>query len=184
MTDTEHKNSRSADSDDQIPAIDIRQAGPEDMASVLGWVNDPGLWYVDGIGPYRAQTLTEFLPVWEALLQQSNAWMIVCDGVAVGQIGWVESPDGLSAEIYITIGGANHRRRGIGRQALHWLEQRAAVMGLHHLVARVLKVNEAGLQFFSGLGYRSVPSRTTEVSRDAEIIALHWLEKSVPLAAH
>ncbi len=163
--------------------IEIREAQQADFVNVLDWVNDPQLWYVDGVGSYRTQTEAEFLPVWQELIEHSSAWMLVRDGRPLGQIGWVESVHTQTAEVYITIGQAAERRHGVGRQAIGWLEQRAAAAGLHRLVARVLDVNEAGKRFFAALGYRVVPSNATQLDREGEKIALHWVEKTVPLAA-
>ena len=152
------------------------------MGHVLTWVNDPQLWFVDGIGAYRAQTETEFTPVWQALLQHENAWMLSKEGQIVGHVGWVEPADAC-AELYITIGDRSHRRTGLGRHALRWVEARAAVLGMRRLIARVLEVNEPGLAFFEALGYRVVPALATELEREGDLMTLQWLEKTVPLAA-
>ncbi len=162
--------------------IEIREAEQDDCVNVLDWVNDRHLWYLDGVGAYRTRTEAEFFPVWQELIEQSSAWMLVRDGQPLGQIGWVESLPAQTAEVYITIGKAAERRHGIGRHAIGWLERRAAVTGIHRLVARVLDVNEAGKRFFAALGYHAVPANATLLNRDGETIVLHWVEKTVPLA--
>ncbi len=152
------------------------------MHHVLTWVNDPQLWFVDGIGAYQAQTEAEFDPVWQALLQHESAWMLSKGGELVGHVGWVE-PAAACAEVYITIGDVAHRRGGLGRFALRWIEARAAVLGMRRLIARVLEVNQPGMAFFDALGYRAVPALATQLERDGNAMTLHWLEKTVPLAA-
>ncbi len=49
-----------------------------------------------------------------------------------------------------------HRRKGVGRQMLAWLEKTARVAGIEHIHLEVRQYNAPAIAFYEAFGYRKV----------------------------
>ncbi len=83
-----------------------------------------------------------------------GSWLVVVDGVVVGDCGWLGAPDG---EGTVTLGyglAAGSRRQGYGTEAVAllaaWAEQQP---GVRLVTAEVLPGNEASLRLLARLGF-------------------------------
>ena len=88
---------------------------------------------------------------------------LICEGERLlGEMGYQVDPGHLlkkapgTAWIGITIGEADGRGRGIGFQALQWLEREIAAQGLARIELGVFEFNLAAQALYQRLGYQEI----------------------------
>ena len=91
--------------------------------------------------------------------QDSGVWLVVVDGLVVGDLGWLGGPaaDG-GCELGYGL-AAPSREQGLGTEAVGvlaaWVERQP---GVRRLTAEVLQGNEASCRLLTRLGFRAEPA--------------------------
>lgn len=76
-----------------------------------------------------------------------------------------------------------HRRKGVGRQLVHWVEESAVVAGLFTIRLEVRAGKHAARRFYAALGYRETGSVTSYYSGVEDAIQLSRDLRSAPRQA-
>lgn len=129
------------------------------------WENDPLL--IPLTRPNRDQNDLEKRQVVkpDELLQRLNhqhAYLIYLESQLIGEMSYQVDPAHLfkkergTAWIGITIGEAHGRGKGIGYQALHYLEQQITIHGLARIELGVFEFNTPALTLYQNMGYREI----------------------------
>jgi len=150
---------------------------PEIAATVNKWANNPEL-----IPFIRPNFMKEALEAREAVtvasllkrLKYNQIYLIYIDGELVGEISYQIDPKQLyakevgSAWIGINIGEASARGKGIGTQAMEYLEEQIKAQGLRRIELGVFEFNTNAIKLYKKLGYE-------EIGRIEEFT--YWQEK-------
>lgn len=145
--------------------VPLREATPAIAACLTRWENDPYL--VPLSRPHRGQEDLERAQIVtaESLAQQlvhQRIYLIYHDEQLVGEMSYQVDPAHLfskvpgTAWIGITIGEASARGKGIGRQALQYLEGEIRAEGLARIELGVFEFNAPALALYRKLGYREI----------------------------
>lgn len=129
------------------------------------WESDPAL--IPLTRPNRGEAdLTHGSRVTEeelsARLRSHSMYLIVLDGQLVGEMNYRVDPEHLfrveprTAWVGITIGEASARGRGIGSQALSYLEEEIWRAGLARIELGVFAFNAPAIQTYRKLGYTEI----------------------------
>jgi diamine N-acetyltransferase len=139
-----------------VPALTIREANLQDEAILLRMMrqlaeNPPGPVRFDEAA--ASASFRKFL----ALPNFGRVWILFGGGLPVGYIVLTigfsfefRGHDGFIDELYIE---EAFRRRGYGRQALAYLEERAREMGVNAVHLEVDSGNEAAFELYRRTGY-------------------------------
>jgi RimJ/RimL family protein N-acetyltransferase len=93
-------------------------------------------------------------------LAHQRVYLISLGGRLVGEMSYQIDPEHVlkkvlgTAWIGITIGEAHGRGRGIGRQALHYLEGKIAAHGLRRIELGVFAFNLPAIALYTKMGYQ------------------------------
>ncbi|MDH3942575.1 MAG: GNAT family N-acetyltransferase [Anaerolineae bacterium] len=137
----------------------------EIAAAINSWSNDPAL--TKFIRPSRSkEELEKHIPVTvESLserLEYVYTYLIYADGHLVGEVNYQIDPDYLlkkepgTAWIGILIGEESARGKGIGKQAMQYLEEQIRAQGLNRIELGVFEFNTKALNLYRNLGYEEI----------------------------
>lgn len=138
---------------------------PEIAAAFTRWENDPAL--IPFSRPNQTpedlerRTVVTVDELWQRL-QHQRAYLIYLDGQLIGEMSYQVDPAHLwkrapgTAWLGITIGEASGRGRGVGRQALGYLEQQILLHGLPRIELGVFAFNLPALTLYQRLGYTEI----------------------------
>ncbi|MBQ0070117.1 MAG: GNAT family N-acetyltransferase [Bacteroidales bacterium] len=139
--------------------ITLRALEPTDLDTLYEWENDASLWAVtDTVAPYSRKVLWQYLEnsTTDIYTNRALRLMIVstADGTPMGTIDFFNyDPLNNRAELGLFI-AAEHRGKGVGRQALELLCDYARNhIGMRQLHICVGADNEPCLKLFSDYGF-------------------------------
>lgn len=122
------------------------------------WISDPEVRLRLGRGhrPNTVKTSRDFIAGVDWASRQMFAILTHPDEAYVGNIELFDiHPVHRTAEIGIVIGRAEHRGKGIGREAMRLLIGHAfRSLNLHKVYLRVHETNERGIKTYGALGFR------------------------------
>ena len=129
------------------------------------WENDPALVPLirpnkDKDAAEKIYTITE-KNLRERLLDH-EIHLIYAGGILVGEMNYMVNPGHLfdnkhnTAWIGITIGEREGRGKGIGYQAVQYLEEQIKVKGLNRVELGVFEYNKQALALYKKLGYQEI----------------------------
>ena len=136
------------------------------IATVMDkWENDPEL--IPFIRPNPTEEdLAKQHPVTVEFLQErleyNHIYLIYTDGQLVGEVSFQIDPGHLykkepgTAWVGINIGEKSARGKGIGAQAMLFLEEQAKGRGLKRMELGVFEFNIRAIQLYTKLGYREI----------------------------
>jgi RimJ/RimL family protein N-acetyltransferase len=138
---------------------------PEIAARLNQWENDPGL--VPLIRPVRNE---EDLEKQESItvaslterLEHTSIYLIYDDGKLVGEISLQIDPQHIlkkepgTAWIGIYIGEASARGKGVGKEAMRYLEEQIQAQGLSRIELGVFEFNNNAIKLYESMGYREI----------------------------
>jgi len=138
---------------------------PEIAATLNRWANDPSL--IKFIRPSRnKEELEKHVTVTvESLserLEHVSTYLIHADDHLVGEINFQIDPDHLikketgTAWIGIVIGEESARGKGIGTQAMLYLEEKIQAQGLKRIELGVFEFNSKALNLYKNMGYQEI----------------------------
>ncbi|WP_110515528.1 GNAT family N-acetyltransferase [Herpetosiphon llansteffanensis] len=129
------------------------------------WENDQQINYLARLNRNQAD-LNAFKEVTVASLaqriQDTAIYLIYADQRLIGEMSYQIDPPLLlqheanSAWIGITIGESQARGKGIGNQALDYLEQQIAAQGLKRIELGVFEFNQPAFALYTKRGYREI----------------------------
>ncbi|MBT3189064.1 MAG: GNAT family N-acetyltransferase [Anaerolineae bacterium] len=137
----------------------------EIAATMNRWGNDPEL-----IPFIRPNFTKEALEAREAItvvsllkrLKYNQIYLIYINGELVGEISYQIDPEQLylkelsSAWIGINIGEASARGKGIGTQAMEYLEDQIKARGLSRIELGVFEFNTNAIKLYKKMGYQEI----------------------------
>jgi len=138
---------------------------PEIVTSIHKWANDPAI-----IPFIRPNPTEESLNNKETVsiasltkrLGYTHIYLIYAERQLVGEISFQIDPDQLykkepgSAWIGINIGEEFARGKGIGSQAMQYLEQQIKAYGLHRIELGVFEFNTNAIKLYKKMGYQEI----------------------------
>lgn len=135
---------------------------PEIAASFTRWENDPTL--IPFTRPNaNVQDLLKRVSVTEEDLRERllhhRYYLIYLNGILIGEMDYQMDPVHLykkeigTAWVGITIGEASGRKRGIGYQAMQYLEQQIQQQGIHRIELGVFEFNTNAFRLYQKLGF-------------------------------
>ncbi len=138
---------------------------PEIAATINKWENDPEL--IPFIRPNftkEAFETREVVTVASLLerLKYNQIYLIFVNGELVGEMSYQIDPKHLyvkelgSAWIGINIGEASARGKGIGTQAMAYLEEQIKAQGLRRIELGVFAFNTNAMKLYKKMGYREI----------------------------
>lgn len=151
-----------------MPAIHItplHEPTSEIAAAFTRWENDPDLIYLSRPNQNADDLARRAVVTPEELSQRLTSWhlyLIYLEGQLVGEVSYRIDPPYLlkhipgTAWIGITIGEAHGRGKGLGKQALRYLEQQIAAHGLERIELGVFEFNAPALALYQKLGYQEI----------------------------
>lgn len=149
-----------------IEFVPINYKNRRDCEIIASWFNDPKLNYL--ITPnFYPGPMPHITP---EMIYQSNinpefekyAYFIVCDGKIVGDVNITDNPDILfdtnhnSAWLGISIADPAYQNKGIGKQAMTFIEARAQELGFVRIELGVFSFNTRAIRFYEQLGYNKI----------------------------
>lgn len=149
-----------------IEFIPINYQNLMDCAILADWYNDPELNYL--ITPNFSpgpMPLTTAESLYESNLNprfEKYSYFIVSDGQIVGDVNITEHPDFLfddthySAWLGIMIASKQHQQKGIGKQTMAFIEDKAYQLGFKRMELGVFSFNTRAIRFYERLGYRYI----------------------------
>lgn len=150
---------------DAISFAALREPTPEVADALTRWENDPALIYLSRPNRSMADLEKREVVTLEMVAQRlshQRMFLIYLDGRLVGEMGYQVDPEHLSkrepgtAWIGITIGEPYARGKGVGQQALRYLEQQIAEEGLGRIELGVFEFNAPARALYEKLGYREI----------------------------
>lgn len=140
--------------------IALRPLEPTDLDLLYRWENDTALWVAsDTVAPYSRKALWQYLEqdTGDIFAQHQLRLMVTLatQGTPIGTIDFLNfDPLNNRAELGLFI-TAEHRGKGLGRQALELLTGYARDhIGLRQLYVFIALDNEVCLRLFEDYGYR------------------------------
>ena len=129
------------------------------------WENDPAL--IPLIRPNRDQEALEMREVLtaqdlEERLVHNHTFLIYQDGQVVGEMDYQIDPQHVfkketgTAWIGIIIGEESARGKGIGQQALQYLEEEIRKQGLKRIELGVFEFNTSAIKLYQKAGYQEI----------------------------
>lgn len=137
--------------------LQYRPLSHVDLPFRLKWLNDPETNQYLGTR-VRQGTDLAFHKKWFAAYQQdpSREIFTVLDGeTPIGQVGLVAiNTDDKNAELYIVIGEASYRGRGLSKELVQYiLEYGYATLGLHRIWLTVQAANVPAIRCYESCGF-------------------------------
>lgn len=138
------------------------QPTAEIVESLNRWENDPELIPVMRPNPNQEALESRKTLTVDSItrrLEHDHIYLIHLDGRLIGEMNFQVDPAHLfrreagTAWIGITIGEKTARGRGIGRQALEFLEAQISQMGLKRIELGVFEFNTNAIRLYQNLGY-------------------------------
>nr|WP_173108112.1 GNAT family protein [Bacillus sp. KH172YL63] len=137
----------------------------EVLAALNRWDNDPAI--VHFIRPSKNKDELECRRemTWEGLEERLGVqpvFLIYLDGTLVGEMNYMIDPGHLfnktpgTAWIGITIGEREARGKGVGYQAMKYLEKEIHKQGLKRIELGVFAFNEHAQHLYKQLGYKEI----------------------------
>lgn len=148
-----------------IHCVPLREPTPEIAACLTRWENDPLLVPLSRPNRSQEDLEREDIVTPDSLAQRltyQRIYLIFHDEQLVGEMSYQVDPAHLflhvagTAWIGITIGEAAARGKGIGRQALRYLEDEIRAEGLVRIELGVFEFNTPALALYRRLGYREI----------------------------
>jgi RimJ/RimL family protein N-acetyltransferase len=148
---------------EDITFTPLIEPSDEIVATFTRWENDPLL--IPLARPNRSQEDLErrhevTLDAMRQRLTYQHVYLISLGARLIGEMSYQIDPEHLlkkvpgTAWVGITIGEAQGRGRGVGRQALHYLEREIVARGLSRIELGVFAFNLPALALYTKLGYR------------------------------
>ena len=148
---------------EEVAFTPLVEPSDEVVAAFARWENDPLL--IPLARPNKSQADLErrqevTLDEMRQRLTYQRVYLISLGAQLVGEMSYQIDPGHLlkkvpgSAWIGITIGEAHGRGRGLGRQALRYLEREIAAQGLGRIELGVFAFNLPALALYTKLGYQ------------------------------
>ncbi len=129
------------------------------------WENDQQIRHLARPHRNQADLSKQHLVTIDSLSQQLQhmaIYLIYADDLLIGEMNYQIDPPLLlkrepsTAWIGITIGEAHGRGKGIGQQALHYLEQQIAMQGLTRIELGVFEFNQPAFALYQKRGYHEI----------------------------
>ena len=148
-----------------IDFIELATPTPEIAAVMDIWENDPALIPFIRPNPTEADLAKRHPVTVESLrerLEHNHIYLIYADGQPVGEVNYQVDPPQLykketgTAWVGINIGEVWARGKGIGAQAMFFLEKQARAQGLKRMELGVFEFNVRAIQLYTKLGYREI----------------------------
>ena len=150
------------------------------------WENDPSL--IPMIRPNKDKEAAEkrYTVTAENLqkrLQNHEVFLIYVEGLLVGEMNYMVNPGHLfdkkhdTAWIGITIGESIGRGKGVGYEAMLFLEKEIAARGLKRIELGVFEYNEQAQKLYKKLGYREIARIPDFTFKDGSLWADIRMEK-------
>ncbi len=142
-------------------SIYIRPVEIDDAYHVLDWENNVEGWNMEqNETPYMLFDIVNLIYELQDVRKAKQTRWIICDSKDDRQLGAVDLT-GIDFEkgepsVGVLVADKEKRNRGIGRKALHLLEEQARELGLSRLLSGILPSNGASLHVFTKLGYRKI----------------------------
>jgi RimJ/RimL family protein N-acetyltransferase len=141
---------------DAPPAIELREAAPEDFELVRGWLERPEThrWLDPALHPGRLDRLRYQLLI--ARRQANRLWLATRGGAPIGLVGLsAVDGEGRSAEIWYALGPAELAGRGLMSRAVNAALDRAfGELGLRSVRASIAAGNLPSERLLRRLGFR------------------------------
>lgn len=148
-----------------INFVELIQPTPEIAAAFSRWENDPAL--IPFMRPCRNETdlmkITEVtIEDLKQRLEHGLTWLMYCNGQLIGEMGYQVDPAHLykkepnTAWIGITIGEKIARGKGIGFQAMQFLEEQVKEENLPRMELGVFEFNERAIKLYKKLGFQEI----------------------------
>jgi RimJ/RimL family protein N-acetyltransferase len=141
----------------------LLEPSTEFLEALNRWENDPALipfmHICQSEEDVQKQTQVTLDDLKERL-EHDQTWLIHLDGQLIGEMGFQVDPRHLykkvpgTAWIGITIGEELGRGKGIGFQALQYLEEQIEQQGLKRIELGVFEFNTNAIKLYQKLGYR------------------------------
>lgn len=137
----------------------------EIATSLNKWENDPLLVAFVRPNPTKEALETRAIVTVEMLkerLEHNQVFLIYADGQLVGEMNFQIDPQHLlnkeskSAWIGINIGEAFARGKGVGTQAMQYLEKKIQMQGLKRIELGVFEFNVNAIKLYKKMGYREI----------------------------
>ena len=138
---------------------------PEIAASISKWENDPELIPVIRPNASEKDLLARKPVSVDDLIKRNqthHTYLIYAQGELIGEMDYSVDPAYLykhengTAWIGITIGEESGRGKGIGYQALQYLEQEIKLQGLKRIELGVFEFNTPAVKLYQKLGYKEI----------------------------
>jgi len=138
---------------------------PEIAASFSKWENDPLLIPMSRPNKNEDDLLAREPVTVEDLvkrIQQHHTYLIYAQGELIGEMNYSVDPPYVykqeigTAWIGITIGEESGRGKGIGYQALQYLEQEIKLKGLKRIELGVFEFNTPAVKLYQKLDYKEI----------------------------
>jgi RimJ/RimL family protein N-acetyltransferase len=138
---------------------------PEIAEALNQWDNDPLL--IPLIRPSRTKEelerkVSETPETLRKRLENTHIYLIYSDGQLVGEMNYQIDPGHLfrketgTAWIGINIGETSARGKGIGTQAMLYLEEQIRDQGLKRIELGVFEFNKKAIKLYKSLGYHEI----------------------------
>ena len=137
-----------------------------EVANTLNkWENDPALIPFIRPNSTKEELDKQNLVTVEELkkrLKHHEVYLIYADGQMVGEMNYQVDPGHLYKKVYgtawigINIGEASARGKGIGPQAMQYLEEQIKVRGLQRIELGVFKFNINAIKLYKKMGYQEI----------------------------
>lgn len=138
---------------------------PEIAEAFTRWDNDPTLIPLSRPNRTKEDLERRQVVTLDDLVQRlrhDHIYLIYLEVQLIGEMNYQVDPGHLfkkepgTAWIGITIGEAHGRGKGIGYQALHFLEQQIIAHGLRRIELGVFEFNTPALSLYRKLGYQEI----------------------------
>lgn len=149
----------------QAHIAELVEPTPEIATAFTRWENDPALIPFSRPNQTQADLERRVVITVDELrqrLQRQHIYLISLDGQLIGEMSYQVDPAHLfkrepgSAWIGITIGEASGRGKGIGHQAMLYLEQQIELQGLARIELGVFEFNRPAYSLYQRLGYTEI----------------------------
>lgn len=145
--------------------IKLTQPTSDHVRAFTRWENDPELIHLT----QRHQNQEELESAKEVTLtgltkrlEDHDIYLIYSDEQLVGEINFMLNPEHLyikdsnSAWIGITIGEPEGRGKGIGVEAIHYIEEQLKQQGIKRVELGVFEFNKPAHKLYQKLGYKEI----------------------------